>query len=169
MVAEALVQQLGERGLTLAVAESLTGGALSDALVRVPGVSAIYRGGVTAYVPAVKASVLGVSSALLESVGTVDPQVAQQMAAGVAQLMDASAAIGTTGVAGPGPTEGKPAGTVFISALAEERTLTRGFRFEGSRQQVRDQTVRAALGLLSELLAATDAGNDAYGALDSLQ
>jgi nicotinamide-nucleotide amidase len=99
---------LRERGLTLAVAESLTGGALCDAFVSVPGASAVLRGAVVAYATPVKASVLGVDAALLEREGPVHPDVARAMADGVRRVLavdgrPADVGVATTGVAGPEP------------------------------------------------------------------
>ena len=117
-LAEALVTRLSDSGLTIAAAESLTGGLVCSALVDVPGASAVLRGSVTAYATELKAQVLGVDDARLASVGPVDAQVAQEMADGVAQLLGADVAVATTGVAGPGPADGHEAGTVYIAAIA---------------------------------------------------
>ncbi len=157
--AAALVGALRDRGLTLAVAESLTGGALSAGIVEVPGASAVFNGAVVAYATAVKASLLGVDPALLAARGPVDPEVAQQMADGVrfALAVDgrpADVGVSTTGVAGPAAQAGQPVGTVHIGVSAAGTVLSRAFRFDGDRAAIRAATVRAALALVSEALDA---------------
>lgn len=151
-LAEALVTRLSDSGLTIAAAESLTGGLVCSALVDVPGASAVLRGSVTAYATELKAQVLGVDAARLASVGPVDAQVAQEMADGVAQLLGADVAVATTGVAGPGPADGHEAGTVYIAAIAPWGGVWRLLQLEGQRSQIRAQTVRHVLVLALELL-----------------
>lgn len=107
--------RLQERGETLAVAESLTGGLVAAELTSVPGASQAFRGSVTAYATSLKRDVLGVDGALLAERGAVDPAVARSMAAGVRRVLGADWGISTTGVAGPEPQDGKPVGTVFIA------------------------------------------------------
>ncbi|MFE5899705.1 CinA family protein [Streptomyces sp. NPDC056488] len=106
---------LAERGQTLAVAESLTGGLVAAELTGVPGASASFRGSVTAYATALKHELLGVDAALLAERGAVDPEVASQMAAGVRARLGADWGIATTGVAGPEPQDGQPVGTVYVA------------------------------------------------------
>jgi len=151
-LAEALVTRLSDSGLTIAAAESLTGGLVCSALVDVPGASAVLRGSVTAYATELKAQVLGVDDARLASVGPVDAQVAQEMADGVAQLLGADVAVATTGVAGPGPADGYEAGTVYVAAIAPWGGVWRLLQLEGQRSQIRAQTVRHVLVLALELL-----------------
>ncbi|MGH6654195.1 MAG: CinA family protein [Actinocrinis sp.] len=103
------------RRLTVAVAESLTGGQLAAAITAVPGASAVFRGSVTAYATDLKASVLGVDAALLGAHGAVHHEVARQMAEGVRRVCRADLGIATTGVAGPEPQDGHPVGTVFVA------------------------------------------------------
>ncbi|WP_285598369.1 CinA family protein [Kineosporia sp. NBRC 101731] len=114
-VAARIVSALSEQGRTLAVAESLTGGLVSASLVAVPGASAVLRGAVVAYATEVKKDVLGVDPDLLSAKGPVDPDVAAQMATGARRLLKADIGIATTGVAGPGPADGAPAGRVFVA------------------------------------------------------
>ena len=151
-LAEALVTRLSDSGLTIAAAESLSGGLVCSAMVDVPGASAVLRGSVTAYATELKAQVLGVDDARLASVGPVDAQVAQEMADGVAQLLGADVAVATTGVAGPGPADGHEAGTVYIAAIAPWASVWRLLQLEGQRSQIRAQTVRHVLVLALELL-----------------
>lgn len=151
-LAQSLVTRLSQVGLTIAAAESLTGGLVCSALVDVPGASAVLCGSVTAYATELKAQVLGVDAARLASVGPVDAQVAQEMADGVAQLLGADVAVATTGVAGPGPADGHEAGTVYIAAIAPWGSVWRLLQLEGQRSQIRAQTVRHVLVLALELL-----------------
>lgn len=151
-LAQSLVTRLSQVGLTIAAAESLTGGLVCSALVDVPGASAVLRGSVTAYATELKAQVLGVDAARLASVGPVDAQVAQEMADGAAQLLGADVAVATTGVAGPGPADGHEAGTVYIAAIAPWGSVWRLLQLEGQRSQVRTQTVHQVLVLALELL-----------------
>jgi nicotinamide-nucleotide amidase len=113
--ASQIVSALSEQGRTLAIAESLTGGMVSASLVAIAGASAVLRGAVVAYATELKKDILGVDSDLLSAKGPVDPDVAAQMAAGVRKLMNADYGLATTGVAGPGPADGAPAGRVFVA------------------------------------------------------
>ncbi len=144
----ALLGSLTERGETIAVAESLTGGRVASAIVSVPGASACFRGGVVAYATRAKAVILGVSPRRLEETGPVDGVVAEQMAAGVAKLFDADYGVATTGVAGPGSADGHEAGTVWIGIHTPRGATSAQFHFPGNRDQVRNAAVSAALGLI---------------------
>ncbi|KGN39105.1 CinA family protein [Knoellia subterranea] len=152
--AETVVAALVGRRLTVATAESLTGGLVSAALTSVPGSSDTVRGGVVAYATDVKASVLSVDAARLAETGPVDAEVAAQMAEGARRLLGADVGVATTGVAGPGPSEGMPAGTVFIAAAGPwaDAATTRALALDGDREANRQQTVAAVLDLLGELL-----------------
>ena len=150
-LAAQIVSVLEERGQTLATAESLTGGLLGAAITAVPGASAVYRGGVTAYATELKAVLLGVPADLLARHGPVHPDVAAAMAAGARDRLGAAWGLATTGVAGPDPVDGFPPGTVHIAASAGSPT-TRSLALAGGRDQVRRETVDQALMLLLELL-----------------
>ena len=140
---------------TLAVAESLTGGALAAAIVSVPGASQVFRGGAVTYATDTKAEVLGVSEQRLAQTGPVDPCVAEQMARGAAQLFHADYALATTGVAGPGSSDGVEAGTVFIGVVTPHGSYTRHLALHGNREEVRAGTVEAALRFLIEFTGNT--------------
>jgi nicotinamide-nucleotide amidase len=150
------------RGETLAVAESLTGGALGAALTEVPGVSATFRGAVVAYATELKASLLGVDPALLGRTGAVDPEVAGRMARGVRERLGATYGLATTGVAGPDPQDGRPPGEVHL-AWAAPRGAGAGaaavsalsLDLAGDRAAVRAEAVRRALLLALERLGGT--------------
>lgn len=116
-LAAELVGFLQEKGLTVATAESCTGGAVSAAVTSVAGCSSVMLGGVVAYSNSVKANVLGVDEAVLAENGAVSEPVVRQMVTGVAALLGADCAVATSGIAGPGGgTPEKPVGTVWIAA-----------------------------------------------------
>ncbi len=146
--AAALIALLTARRQSIAVAESLTGGLLAGALTEVPGASAVFRGGIVAYATDLKAALLGVDHALLAARGAVSAEVAEAMAGGVRDRLGASVGAATTGVAGPDPAEGKPAGTVYIAASSGKETLVRRLALSGSRAAIRAATVREALALV---------------------
>jgi PncC family amidohydrolase len=141
------------RGLTVATAESCTGGRVAAALTARAGASDYFVGGVVAYSNEVKANVLGVSREDLERFGAVSPQVAEQMALGALRLFDTDYAVATTGIAGPGGgTPEKPVGTVWVAVCSPETITSRLFRFEGSREENMVAATGAALEMLSEAI-----------------
>lgn len=144
---------------TLAVAESLTGGLVASELVAVPGASAAFRGSVTAYATELKHEILGVDAALLAERGAVDAEVARAMAEGVRDRLGADWGVSTTGVAGPDPQDGQPAGTVFVAVAGPRDTVVSPLRLPGDRGAVRRASVAAVLELLTfELRRSTVAG-----------
>ncbi|MER6618364.1 CinA family protein [Streptomyces xantholiticus] len=144
---------LAERGQTLAVAESLTGGLVAAELTSVPGASKSFRGSVTAYATTLKRDVLGVDGSLLAERGPVDPQVAAQMAAGVRDVLGADWGIATTGVAGPEPQDGKAVGTVYVAVAGPAGVgNVAALRLNGDRGEIRRESVRSVLDLLREEL-----------------
>lgn len=159
------------RGLRIAAAESLTGGLLADAFVRVPGASRVFLGSAVTYDINAKASILGVDAALLEREGAVHPEVARQMAEGTARLYaqseygDAVIGLSTTGVAGPGPDGDKPAGLAYVGislppCLAGGERHTRAFELHvpGGREEVRRGVVARLLARLDEALGMRSGG-----------
>jgi nicotinamide-nucleotide amidase len=146
--AEEFGRALSSAGLTVAVAESLTAGAVASALGAAHGAATWFRGGVVAYAPEVKFAVLGV-----EPGPVATRECAEQMARGVAELMGADAAAATTGVGGPGPNEGKPAGTVFIAVRCRGRSAVTEHHFRGDPSAVVDQATRAVLAALREAIS----------------
>lgn len=161
-LAERIIGTLTGRGQTLAVAESLTGGLVTAALTSVPGSSAVFLGGIVAYATSLKAQLLGVPEALLAAHGPVHPDVAAAMANGVRVRLGATYGLATTGVAGPGPADGRPAGTVFVAVcgpgpsevpgLPVPRTDVFGLREPGDRAGVRAASVEAVLSALVSVL-----------------
>ncbi len=145
----AVVKALVGRKKTLSTAESCTGGLLSGAVTEVPGASACFLEGITAYHNDAKVRLLGVSRALIEKHGAVSEEVAGAMAEGARRLSGADYALSTTGIAGPsGGTPDKPVGLVSIAATSSERTICRTLHLRGDRATVRDRTVKHALNLL---------------------
>ena len=151
-----LLSSAESRGLTVAVAESLTGGDVVSALVSVPGASTVVVGGVVAYATRIKAQVLGVDERRLERTGPVDGEVAEQMASGVAALMETDRGLATRGVAAPGPADGHRAGTVHVAVASPWGTVSRELHLDGDRTQVRDGATTAVLALAVALLDAAE-------------
>lgn len=151
-LAAQIVGLLGRRQLTVAVAESLTGGLLGAAITTVPGASVVFRGGIIAYATDLKAQLLGVPAALLAARGAVDPEVAGAMAEGVRDRLRAGVGVATTGVAGPDPADGKPPGTVHIAVSAAAGPVIRTLDLAGTRDEVRRDTVQQSLRLLWDVL-----------------
>ncbi len=135
-MAEVIGRMLVERGQTLAVAESCTGGYISHLITSVSGSSAYYNGSVTSYSNEIKEKVLGVSPQKLEQFGAVSQEVAIEMVEGVKRVMSADYAIATTGIAGPdGGTEEKPVGTVWIAITGPTKTYAQKFTFVGKHRE----------------------------------
>ncbi|MFE2021079.1 CinA family protein [Streptomyces sp. NPDC059499] len=149
-VAARVLRRLVERGETLAVAESLTGGMVAAELTSVPGASRSFRGSVTAYATSLKHDVLGVDGLLLAERGAVDPDVARAMATGVRLTLGADWGVSTTGVAGPEPQDGKPVGTVYVAVSGPGGVQkVAELRLNGERADIRRESVRSLLELLS--------------------
>ncbi|MGV9316103.1 CinA family protein [Streptomyces sp. NPDC003691] len=155
------LELLAERDQTLAVAESLTGGLVAAGLTAVPGSSRSFRGSVTAYATELKRTLLGVDGTLLAQRGPVDSEVARQMAAGVRAALGADWGLATTGVAGPGPQDGRPAGTVFVAVSGPGgNEKSAALRLNGSRAEIRRESVRSVLELLVGELQGTARAQD---------
>jgi nicotinamide-nucleotide amidase len=153
-LAAELVGLLQEKGLTMATAESCTGGAVSAAVTSVAGCSSVMLGGVVAYSNSVKTGVLGVDEAVLAGHGAVSEPVVRQMVAGVAALLGADCAVATSGIAGPGGgTPEKPVGTVWIAAKAGEMVGVKLLRTGNAGREYNIETsVSEALSLLLGML-----------------
>ena len=146
-----VLEILTQRGETICVAESLTGGGLAEALSFLPGSSQIFRGSVTAYQVEIKNSVLKVPLELISEMGTVSEEVAVSMAAGVKELMGSTWSISTTGVAGPGPVDGVPAGTVWV-AIEGPISQTLQLELSCTREIVRNATIAGAIAAFARIL-----------------
>ena len=157
-LAAELIADLTERRLTLAVAESLTGGLLLAELISIPGASSVVSGGVVAYATELKHTLLGVSADVLALHGPVHPDVAAQMATGVRELMtvggeSANIGISTTGVAGPGPQDGHRPGTAYVGIAIGSDVRVVGFELPGTRKAIRERVVSESLSALKRRLA----------------
>jgi nicotinamide-nucleotide amidase len=150
--AAGLIAELTGRGLTIAVAESLTGGLLVAELIGVPGASVVVRGGVVAYATELKAQLLGVDEALLAASGPIDPEVARQMAAGVRERLGADIGIATTGAAGPDPQDGHAPGEVWLGFAIGDEVTAVGLALGGDRAAIRRDTVSETLSRVRALL-----------------
>lgn len=137
------------QGKTLVTAESCTGGGIGAALTAVPGSSCVYKGGIISYTNWVKHHLLGVDEALLETAGAVSAPVAEAMARGARQVLQADVAVSVTGLAGPGGDEfGNPVGTVYIGYCDNTNSFSRHFCFAGDREAVRQAAIQEALKLV---------------------
>jgi nicotinamide-nucleotide amidase len=152
-----LVAEIGDRlrsrRMTLSTAESCTGGLLGHVLTNLPGSSDWYVGGVVAYANRLKTGLLNVSAALIEREGAVSEGCVRAMVQSVCALTASGCGLAITGIAGPGGgTAVKPVGTVWIGWSLEGRVWTERFRFTGSREEIKLQSVCAALEELKEKL-----------------
>ncbi|GAB3612171.1 CinA family protein [Humibacter ginsengisoli] len=153
----ALIARLTARGLTLAVAESLTGGALTAELTRPAGASAVVLGGAVVYATELKHTLVGVDAALLAEHGPVHPEVARQLARGVRSALavgrrPADVGVATTGVAGPDGQGGRSPGTVFIGISHGDEDEVVELALTGTRAQIRAESVDVAVRTLAELV-----------------
>ena len=137
------------KGKSLVTAESLTGGGIGAALTAVPGSSEVYKGGVICYTNWVKENILGVPAEILERYGAVSQWTAGYLVSVVRRLLKADVAVAVTGLAGPGGDEfGHSVGTVFIGYEEAARSVVNVYHFSGDREEVRRQTIEAALKLI---------------------
>jgi PncC family amidohydrolase len=139
---------LSRAQLTIATAESMTGGALAEALVAVPGASEWLAGGVIAYMSRVKYSLLGVRKGPV-----VCEDAARQMAVSVARLLGTDVGVSTTGVAGPEPMEDQPVGTLFVGVSVRGHVVARHCKLDGDPSEIRTRAVREALELTTRALS----------------
>lgn len=150
-----VVDGLAAAAHTLAVAESLTGGAVCVALTEAPGTSKVLRGGVVAYATPIKSELLGVDAALLARTGPVTAEVAELMAQGVRARLGASVGIATTGEAGPDSATGAPPGKAFVAVASDRGVWVDEIFVDGDRAEVqrgtRDAVLRLLLAVLDEL------------------
>jgi len=152
-----LIGELTRRRLTIAVAESLTGGLVVAELVSVPGASTVVRGGVVAYATELKTTLLGVDAELLAERSPIDPEVSRQMADGVRRRLGhdgapADIGLATTGVAGPDTQDGHPVGEVWIGVAVGDAVTAHGLRLHGDRASIRSASVSESLARVLELL-----------------
>lgn len=150
---EQLIEKLIRQNKTIATVESLTGGMVSAALVNVSGASAVFNQGLVTYSNEAKHRLAGVPLELLDAYGAVSAQVAAAMAEGGAESASAEICLSTTGIAGPtGGTPEKPVGLVYIGCFSDGTCHTKECHFTGTREEVREKTVQAALELALECM-----------------
>jgi nicotinamide-nucleotide amidase len=146
---EVVLRLLAEKRLTLATAESITGGQVAQRITRQPGASRWFRGGIVAYDNGIKADLLGVPQELLDTHGAVSPPVVEAMAVGCRARMKTDLAVSTSGLAGPdGGTPEKPIGLVFVGLAWPGGVLSRSWNWGGSRTEVQSRTAKLALNLV---------------------
>lgn len=144
---------LADKKLTIACAESCTGGLLASRLTDVAGSSAYVQGGIVSYSNEIKNSVLKVQAETLKNFGAVSEQTARQMSENVRELFKTDIGVGVTGIAGPGGgTAEKPVGTVYISVSNSDKTVVKKFNFNGSRIEIKNQSCDAALTMVKNLV-----------------
>lgn len=145
---------LRQKGLTLGVVESATGGLISHLITSVPGSSDYYKGSVTAYSNETKVKVVGVKAVTIEQHGAVSHQVAEEMALGGRKVLAVDVCLADTGIAGPsGATTGKPVGLFYLGLSHQGGTYSQRHEFHGNREQNKRSAAEAALSWLKEYLA----------------
>ena len=153
MIEEEVGRLLTRRKLTIAVAESCTGGLVSHRLTNVPGSSVYFLGGIVAYAYAAKEQLLGVRRDILNEVGAVSEEVAREMARGARRALGTDIAVAITGIAGPGGgLPGKPVGLTWIGLSTHDAELARKFVFGSDRQGNKKQAAQAALTIVLDYL-----------------
>ena len=144
---------LRQKGLTLGLIESATGGLISHLITNVPGSSDYYKGSVTAYSNQAKINLVGVREETIKKYGSVSSQVAEEMAQGGRRVLGADICLADTGIAGPGDaTKEKPVGLFYIGISHQSGTYSRKNNFQGNRRQNKKEAAEAALSWLEEYL-----------------
>lgn len=150
-LASRVIEIFREKGLSLALAESCTGGMIAEMITDVAGASDIFYGSAVTYVNSAKEHILGVARETLEKHGAVSSECAEEMACGARRVYGADVAMSVTGIAGPGGgSEAKPVGTVWFGLATKDGEETFRRRFDGDRAAVRRQTVEEVLRRLAE-------------------
>ena len=151
--AEAVVNRLKEQGLTLATAESCTGGLIGKLLTDVPGASAIYKGGVISYVNEIKHRLLGVEQETLDVCTAVSRETAHERARGARERLKTDCAVSVTGLAGPdGDGTGRPVGLVYIAVDTAGFSFCKELHLSGSRPEIREQAAEAVFQLILDTI-----------------
>ena len=152
LLAATLVRKLKRRGLTVATAESITGGGLAEAITAISGASAVYLGGHIVYSDQAKVRLLAVAKRVLNKESAVSEPVARQMAQEVRRTFAADYGIATTGVAGPGKAYGQKAGTVWVAIASKRETVAICLDLRGTRSEVRHATIESAIASFERIL-----------------
>lgn len=145
---EQMVHLLEQKNMTIATAESCTGGMLAAKITSVPGVSSVYAGGFVTYATEEKHKMLGVPRKILRENGAVSKKTAKLMAAGAARETGTDVAVSITGNAGPEASEGKPVGLVYIGVCIDGKAVGRKYLLEGNRNEIREQACTEAMKLV---------------------
>ena len=152
-LASSLIKKLEEKNLTIAVAESLTGGLVAASLTEIPGASKVFRGSITAYADEIKQNILNVKDETITNFTSISEQVALEMAINVRTIMKSDIGISTTGVAGPEKSAGFAPGLVFVAISIGDHNMCQKLEITGDRSKIRNQTVHEILQLtLSRLV-----------------
>jgi nicotinamide-nucleotide amidase len=152
-LASSLIKKLQENNLTIAVAESLTGGLVAASLTEIPGASKVFKGSITAYADEIKQNVLNVNKETILKFTSISEQVALEMAINVRTIMKSDIGISTTGVAGPEKSAGFAPGLVFVAISIGDHNMCQKLELTGDRSKIRNQTVQEILQLtLSRLV-----------------
>lgn len=141
-----------ERGLTLSVAESCTGGLICHYLTAVPGASSFLQAGIVTYSAESKSRILGIPQEIFSSYGIVSAETARQMAERVRTVTKTDVAVSTTGNLGPEVLEDKPKGLVFVAVASGDGTISKELKLKGTRGQIKEKAVLSALEFLAEVL-----------------
>ena len=152
-LAQDVVNLLREKGLTLGIVESATGGLISHLITNVPGCSDCYKGSITSYSNEAKIRIVGVKNNILLEYGAVSRQVAEEMAEGGRKVLATDVCMANTGIAGPtGATPGKPVGLFYIGLSHKEGTYSQKHEFHGNREENKRNATETALSWLREYL-----------------
>jgi len=152
-LASSLIKKLEEKNLTIAVAESLTGGLVAASLTEIPGASKVFKGSITAYADEIKQNILNVKDETITNFTSISEQVALEMAINVRTIMKSDIGISTTGVAGPEKSAGFAPGLVFVAISIGDHNMCQKLEITGDRSKIRNQTVHEILQLtLSRLV-----------------
>ncbi|MBY9004335.1 MAG: CinA family protein [Candidatus Lokiarchaeota archaeon] len=150
---ENVIKQLIKNDLSIAVAESCTGGFVSNMFTNIPGASKIFERGIVCYSNEAKISILNVDPKTLDEFGAVSDEVARQLAFNLRILSNVDISIGTTGIAGPtGGTNEKPIGLVFVSFSTEEETSVKQYNFQANRLEFKEKVFNEILEWLENYL-----------------
>lgn len=155
-LSKTIVKTLTLRGETISTAESITGGLIGGAITGVPGSSEVFLGGVISYSNQMKKDELGITAADIKKVGVVSEAIAVAMALAIQKRTKSTWAISSTGVAGPGPIDGIPAGTVWIAIAGPKIAQGIELSIAGKREIVRLGAVESALGAFERILTSTN-------------
>jgi len=153
MTAVELSKLFIEKGRTLGCVESFTGGLFSQQITAIPGASHFFKGGLVTYATEEKSRILGISYSLIDKVGVVSQEVAQEMASHGKALLNVDYCVSFTGNAGPSAMENKPIGEVYIAVAAYETVVVTKNNLNGTRDEIQHQALDIAYQLLSELLS----------------